>query len=112
MKNREQELRGALSSTEGHVFRVWVDEDGRPRLPEELHRAIPEEFFVRVSAQESAACRPFLLLSGPEGLFFARSASRPDRYRPLSESREYPLDFPVILLGGVVSGTEWFTVDA
>ncbi|MGC8529238.1 MAG: hypothetical protein ACP5OP_03450 [Leptospirillia bacterium] len=111
MKGREQELKAKVPSVAPQIFRVWVDEGGQVRLPEEHHGVIPEEFFVEVDTRESARHNPYILLSAPDGPFFARSSPRADRYFSLSGDQEFPLDFPVIFLGGVVRGSEWFTLE-
>ncbi len=111
MKGREQEVGARVPSVAPQTFRVWVDEGGQVHLPEEHHGVIPEEFFVEIDTRESARHSPYILLSVPAGPFFARSSSRPDRYRDLSGDQEFPLELPVIFLGGVIRGAEWFTLE-
>ena len=111
MKGREEELGAKAPSVAPQIFRVWVDEGGQVHLPEEHHGVIPEEFFVEIDTRETARHCPYILLSAPDGPFFARSSSRPDRYLSLTGDQESPLEFPVIFLGGVVRGSEWFTLE-
>ncbi len=108
MKNREKELGVVPSVVSEQVFSVWVDEGGAPQFLEDPVSEIPPEFFVHVDPRRAPLAGDYLLLSTLDGLVFGR----------LSEDGAFvhigcqmaSLEAPILVLGVVIAGFEWFTL--
>jgi hypothetical protein len=92
------------------AFAVWVDEGGQPRFPEESGAVIPEECFVHLDASRCPGEKDYVLVSGDGEMFFARVGKSPGSLHREDVGRMVLLESPLLVLGVVVSGFEWFTI--
>lgn len=93
-----------------HIFAVWVDEGGQPRFPEDPGRGIPSENFVQVDGSRGHGSGDFVLVSGPEEMFFARVGQSHDCLHRVDSGAMILREGSFLVLGVVVSGFEWFTI--
>ncbi len=108
MKNREKELGAVPSVVSEQVFPVWVDEGGAPRFREDHGAEIPPQFFVHVDPRRTPLAGDSLLLSTLDGLVFGRMSE--DGAFVHIGCRKTPLEAPILVLGVVIAGFEWFTL--
>jgi len=107
-KEKEIHLTPAVST---EIFSVWCDEGGQPKFLDDPEVQIPSEYFVHVDAGRAPVSGDYLLVSDEGKMFFARLDSRPGWLFRLDRGERTPFDPSLLVLGVVVSGFEWFTVD-
>ncbi|EQD25277.1 MAG: hypothetical protein D084_Lepto4C00197G0002 [Leptospirillum sp. Group IV 'UBA BS'] len=108
MENREKEFDVIPSVVPEQVFSVWVDEGGSPMFLEDPDSKIPSECFVHVDPRRIPAAGDYLLVSTLDGLFFGRTSE--DGAFVRIEDRILPLEAPLLVLGVVIAGFEWFAL--
>jgi hypothetical protein len=92
------------------IFAVWVDEGGQPRFPKGPEMGVPPEYFVHVDGSRGLCNGDFVLVSGPEEMFFARVGQTNGCLHRVDSGAIVLRDGSFLVLGVVVSGFEWFTI--
>ncbi len=108
MENREKDVAAVPDIDAEKIFSVWVDEGGRPQFFDQPFSDIPPRFFVHVDAQRAHLPSDYILVSTLEGLFFGQAGEDPSSV--LIGDRTLLIESPLLILGVVIAGFEWFTL--